>query len=68
MDRTPVVSSNIAAVGWSDGTLEVEFASGDAWSYPGVPKSVYMALTTATSPGRTFAAMVRGQYQGTKVE
>jgi hypothetical protein len=41
MERTPVSSSNLVAVGYDPGsyTLEVEFHSGSIYQYSGVPES-----------------------------
>ena len=52
MRRRPVQSSNIAAVGWEDEVLEVEFVSGHVYSYHDVPESEYQALLGADSIGQ----------------
>ncbi len=64
MNRNPVVSSSIAAIGYESGTntLEVEFSSGSVYEYLGVPQEVYDAFLAAESPGRYFAANIKGSY------
>lgn len=52
MKRYPVASSRIAAAGWEDGTLEVEFRSGHVYEYADVPQSTYVAMIQAPSPGK----------------
>lgn len=65
MIRSPVKSSNLAAVGYdpSTQTLEVEFSSGKVYSYAGVPADVAAAMTEAESVGSYFAKNIRGQYE-----
>lgn len=64
MDRKPVVSSNIAAIGYESATntLEVEFTSGAVYEYLGVPAETYEAFLQAESPGRYFATNIKGAY------
>ncbi len=65
LNMTPVSSSNIAAVGWSQETgLVVEFNSGAVYQYPDAPQSTYGALVSAPSPGSYFYRFVRGVYNG----
>lgn len=71
MNRLPVVSSNIASVGWEDGTLEVEFNHGAVYQYEHVPLDVAFMVATGAidaSVGRTFHRLIRTQpyvYQRT---
>ena len=64
MDRTPVTSSNIASVGYSEEekTLEIEFNSGAVWQYLLVPSSVHHALMTAPSVGSFFYHNIKNRY------
>lgn len=68
MEREPVVSSNIASIGYDEATetLEVEFTSGGTYSYSSVPQSTYQAFLEASSKGAFFAANIRKVYTGTK--
>lgn len=55
MNRTPVSSSNLQAVGYDPATrtLEIEFLNGGLYSYSGVPASVHASLMAASSTVRT---------------
>ena len=59
MNRIPVVSSNLASIGYEGGVLEIEFKSGSVYQYSGVPASVYEALMSAPSHGKYFSAHIR---------
>lgn len=61
----PVVSSNVARVGYSQSSsdLYVEFTSGATYVYLGVPCSVFDELLTAASKGRYLNAMIKPFYQ-----
>lgn len=68
MDRIPITSSDIASVGhdplhqW----LEVEFKKTDKiYTFDGVPQEVYLQLLAAKSPGKFFAANIKGKYSFT---
>lgn len=69
MDITPVSSSNISAIGYDaeSMTLEVQFNSGSAYQYQGVPASVHRELMAAGSVGRYFIAHVRNHYPASRV-
>lgn len=64
MERTPVSSSNIAAVGYDEPTktLEVEFNSGLVYQYDSVPISIYESMISASSVGVFFHENVKGQF------
>ncbi|HEX8784253.1 MAG TPA: KTSC domain-containing protein [Steroidobacteraceae bacterium] len=75
VNRAPVDSSNLVAVGWEpdenddqQGTLEVEFRLGVVYQYGGVPQYVYQGLLFAPSPGRFFRANVHEVYDGQRIE
>lgn len=65
MNRTPVLSSNIASVGHdaATSTLEVEFLSGSLYQYFDVPETVFQELVTASSVGSFLAREIKGQYR-----
>jgi hypothetical protein len=67
--RTPVQSSNVAAVGYdpASSTLEVEFLNGGVYEYQDVPAEVAAGLVSAGSVGAYFAANVRHRYTGRKL-
>ena len=63
--RTPVGSSNIRSIGYSDRTqvLEIEFTGGRIYQYANVPKSMYSALMGAASHGKYFNAHIKHQFE-----
>jgi len=69
MDRLPVKSSNIAAIGYdsTSKTLEVEFKTGAAYQYQNVPSSVVRALRKAQSIGGYFSKQIKSNYEGKKL-
>jgi hypothetical protein len=67
LNKTAVISSNIASVGWENDTLEVTFASGTTYQYVGVPKSIYDGLVSAKSVGKHFNTNIKNVYSFKKV-
>ena len=69
LDRTPVVSSAIAAVGYDPETqtLEIEFTSGGVYQYQGVPSEVYEQFMNGGSFGTFYQQHIKGQYPEQKV-
>ena len=69
MERTPVSSSIIAAIGYhADSlTLEVELNRGIVYSYSGVPSIVYEMFIAADSKGKYFNANIKDRYSFVKV-
>jgi len=72
MERDPVTSSNLKSVGWENGTLEVEFHSGDIYRYANVPAAKHKALLAADkdpkgSVGSHFHRHIRSKHGFTKV-
>jgi len=72
----PVKSSNIAAVGYDEGTstLAVQFtgaqsglAEGRVYHYSDVPRSAFDALRNADSVGKHFAHNIRSKYKHKQV-
>lgn len=61
-ERVPVSSSFIAAIGWANGTLQVELLNGRVYEYYRVPYSTYSAFLSAPSKGRYFNTFIRGRY------
>lgn len=66
MNRIPVTSSNLASIGYDEGTqtLEIEFRSGAIYQYFGVSSDVHAALMAASSHGSYFAANIRNAGYG----
>lgn len=62
MNMIPVSSSNIASIGYENGTLYVAFNCGGLYAYSGVPVSIYHGLMSASSHGSYLASHVKGIY------
>ena len=64
MERIPVSSSNIRAIGYDPDslTLEIEFHSGPVYQYADVPEGEYDAMMAADSKGTYLNAHIRGRY------
>lgn len=62
--RQPVVSSDIASVGYDAATqtLDIEFKATGVYRYFSVPREVYEGLLQTPSPGRYFRQHVLGRY------
>lgn len=67
--REPVVSSNVASVGYSRHlrALEIEFTRGAVYRFLGVPPKVHQGLIAARSKGRFIAEYIRGRYRFIRV-
>lgn len=62
MDMIPVSSSDIASVGYENGTLYIRFNSGGLYKYSDVPESAYHGLMSASSHGKYFHAYIKNSY------
>ena len=62
MNKTPVISSHIASIGYENGILEVVFRNGRVYCYYHVPLSVYLELMAARSKGRYFNRRIKPWY------
>lgn len=60
----PVESSNVAAIGFSDGTLRVQFLDGAAYEYPATEQE-HADLMAAKSKG---AHLAKFRKRGTRVD
>jgi hypothetical protein len=69
VERTPVTSSSIAAVGYDSARhlLEVEFVNGSIYEYQGVAAAEHQALMAADSKGRHFNQHIRDRHLHTLV-
>jgi len=63
-----VVSSNIAAVFWTDNTLLVKFNNGAVYRYLSVPETLAISMVSGSSVGRAFNAMIKPFYLCEKLE
>lgn len=64
----PVVSSNIASVGFDKekNRLCIQFQNGKCYEYTGVPQEIYVDLMTAESHGKVFNKLIRNKGFGDK--
>ena len=64
IERQPVVSSDIASIGYDEATetLEIEFKATGIYRYFSVPKPVFEELSTTPSPGKFFLQHIKGKY------
>jgi hypothetical protein len=69
MNRVPVLSSNIAEVGYDAETkvLEIMFNRGSVYQYDDVPAFEYTNLVNANSVGQYFNMMIKNQYKFRKI-
>lgn len=59
MNRTPVKSSMLKAVGYDGAVLEAQFANGDIYRYEGITQAQFDALLGAESVGAHFNKVIR---------
>ena len=57
-----VISSNIEAIGYENGVIEVHFHSGGVYRFLHVPKDVFDAFLEAPSKGHFFHQYVKSHY------
>ncbi len=69
MERAPVSSSNISAIGYDADSeiLEVEFTNGAVYAYSGVPSGEYQGFMNADSKGKYLHANIKSHYSVTKL-
>ena len=63
----PVTSKALAAYGYEDDVVAIQFPSGHIHHYRGVPSNVLAAFEEAPSKGSFFAHEIKGQFPGEKV-
>lgn len=70
MQRQPVESSMIRAVGYDPATetLEVEFNTGKVWQYLDVPAEVHRQLMASDSHGSYMRSLVIDVYQDRQIK
>jgi len=69
MERIPVSSSNIYAIGYDADSqaLEVEFTNGAVYSYSGVPSGEFEGFMSADSKGKYLHANIKSRYSFMKL-
>jgi len=70
MDMVPVVSSNIAEVGYDPETqdLFVRFKNGGYYKYASVPEETHQKLLTAPSAGSFLAKFIKNEFDVEKLK
>jgi hypothetical protein len=64
MNMIPVNSSVIAAIGYENGTMAVQFHNNPkTYLLPHVPYSLFAAFVDATSPGEFWNCHLRGKFK-----
>jgi hypothetical protein len=53
----------VRSVGWSDGTLELEYVNGYVYQYLDVPQPTYAALLAAPSIGAYINKHIKPYYE-----
>ncbi|HBB38225.1 MAG: hypothetical protein UV82_C0014G0031 [Candidatus Magasanikbacteria bacterium GW2011_GWD2_43_18] len=69
MERKPVQSSNLAAIGYDPltETLEVEFTDGSVYEYKNVSQFIYDELMNASSHGSYFNREISKSFPYEKI-
>ena len=69
MNRQPVVSSNVAEVGYDEKiqVLEVMFTNGSVYQYFDVPQQIYQGLIAASSVGTYLNENIKGNYRYSRI-
>ena len=67
--RQPVVSTNVASIGYSRHlrALEIEFTRGAVYRFLNVPRDVYKSLLASESKGHFINRRIRGKYRFVRV-
>ena len=70
MQRKPVSSSSVRAVGYDEGThvLEIEFHNGRAYRYRHVPAAVHRLLLLAPSIGQFVNQQIRPRFDAERLD
>jgi hypothetical protein len=69
MERTPVISTDIRAIGYDPDNqiLEVEFNSGGVYQYSGVPPYEHEGIMNADSKGKYLHSNIKNRYPFSKL-
>jgi hypothetical protein len=64
IERQPVVSSDIASIGYDEATetLEIEFKATGVYRYFSVPRAVAQEFQRTPSPGKFFLQHIKTKY------
>lgn len=70
IERQPVVSSDLASVGYDAATqtLEIEFKATGVYRYFSVPQDLFNQLLATPSPGKFFLQHIKGKFAWEKAQ
>jgi hypothetical protein len=65
-----VESSNVKSIGYetATSTLKVEYKSGYKYEYENVPANIFDELLESVSKGKYMNQVIKGQYNGRRVQ
>ena len=65
-----VESSNVKSIGYETetSTLKVEYKSGYKYEYENVPANIFDELLESVSKGKYMNQVIKGQYNGRRVQ
>lgn len=67
MNIIPVSSSNVAAVGYDEGVLQVHFVNGSVYNYFAVPEYIFTETLIANSVGTYLRENVFEKFDHEKI-
>lgn len=68
MNRIPINSKKISAVGFDNGVMEVELPHGIVYQYQHIPEVVYRMFITSPSPDKCYSRHIYHRYPFTRSE
>ena len=57
-----LASSHLHSADYQNGTLNIHFKDGSAYTYHGVPAATYTSLLSAKSKGQFFRTTIQGKF------
>jgi hypothetical protein len=61
MQLIPVISSNVASIGYEDGIIEVHFHNGYAYRYPNCNEQLFREFLNSASKGSFVHTRLKGR-------
>ena len=61
MKLIPVVSSNVASIGYENGIIEVHFHNGYAYRYPNCSEQIFQQFINSASKGSFVHTHLKGR-------
>lgn len=63
MRLIPVSSSNVSAIGYENGVIEVHFQNGSVYRYPNCSESLFNSFLNADSKGAFVHQQLKGRSE-----